>query len=72
MTKKVRRKRKRRRKREPKKALMVPKETKTTNVKKTYARTAFAARLPGGAFREFLAQKIPSYCYLESKNLLHI
>jgi len=69
MTKKIRRKRKRRHKREPRKALMVQEATKANNVKKKYARAALVARLPGGAFREFLIQKIPSYSCLESKNL---
>ncbi len=66
MTKKIRRKRKRRRKREPKKALMVQESIKE---KKTHARAALVARLRGGAFREFLVQKIPNYKCLESKNL---
>jgi len=69
MTKKIRRKRKKRRKRGPRKALKVQEATKATDVKKTYARAALVARLPGGAFREFLVQNIPNYTFLESKNL---
>ncbi|KAG0583995.1 hypothetical protein KC19_3G178400 [Ceratodon purpureus] len=68
MTRRVRR-RKRRRRRQPKKEqFKMQPEKKTSNneeTRKNRARSALVARLPGGAFREFLVQNVPGYTSLE-------
>ena len=72
MTKKVRRRR-RRRKRQAKKYFKMQPKKKTSNIvlnaKETKARNALVARLPGGAFREFLVQNVPGYSSLEGEFL---
>jgi hypothetical protein len=67
MTRRVRKKR-RRQKRQSKKYFKMQPQKKPNDhleARQKRARAALVARLPGGAFREFLVQNVPGYSSLE-------